>query len=119
MISTDADSSFDVIPTFRLALYAKLIYIPQSGELLSHTSHWRPDGIGALLLLDALLSIVSALGPLDDLALLPWGAKVALLMPAVEDAAGISEEPTGEQKEHANTLVGTFSETIRAVESHT
>lgn len=66
---SDADSSSDVISTFQPSPYVKLVYIPKSGELLGHITHWRTDGLGVILLLDALLTIASQPSPLAD----PWG----------------------------------------------
>ncbi|KAI1282969.1 hypothetical protein F5Y07DRAFT_351478 [Xylaria sp. FL0933] len=113
-VATDANSSTDVVPTFRPTPYAKLIYIPRSSELLLHTTHWRTDGIGALLLLDALLTLAAG-APLADPASLPWGTEIDRLAPAVEDAAGISERTTVEMRACATALVGTFAHTVGAV----
>ncbi|KAI0431572.1 hypothetical protein F5Y09DRAFT_304475 [Xylaria sp. FL1042] len=112
-VATDADSSADVIPTFPPTPYAKLVYIPRSSELLLHTAHWRTDGIGALLLLDALLTLASE--PPADPASLPWGNEIDCLAPPVEDAAGIPEKCTEEQKQRAAALVDTFAHTVGAV----
>ncbi|KAI2636515.1 hypothetical protein GGS26DRAFT_549459 [Hypomontagnella submonticulosa] len=108
-VAEHANSSADVIPTFRPSPYAKLVYIPRSGELLCHTAHWRTDGIGVLLLLDALLALASRPLPLLDPASLPWGTEVDRLAPAVEDAAVMPKESTSELKERGAALVDTFS----------
>ncbi|KAI0804369.1 hypothetical protein GGR55DRAFT_658238 [Xylaria sp. FL0064] len=113
-VATDADSSADVVPTFRPTPYAKLVYIPRSSELLLHTTHWRTDGIGVLLLLDALLTLAAA-APLADPASLPWGTEIDRLAPAIEDAAGIPERTTEEMSARATALVGTFAHTVGAV----
>lgn len=109
----DAHSSADVIATFQPTPYAKLVYIPRSGELLGHTSHWRSDGIGVMLLLDALLSIAS--GPLSDPASLPWGSEVERLAPSVEDAAAMPRDSTPALKERGAAAVGTFAHAAGAV----
>ncbi|KAI0450718.1 hypothetical protein F5B21DRAFT_528734 [Xylaria acuta] len=114
-VAADAESSADVIPTFRPTPYAKLVYVPRSGELLLHTAHWRTDGIGVLLLLDALLSLASAPGELADPASLAWGTEISRLAPAVEDAACMPLEPTTAQQERATALAATFSHSIGAI----
>ncbi|OTA96136.1 hypothetical protein M434DRAFT_393216 [Hypoxylon sp. CO27-5] len=114
-VADDVDSSADVIPTFQPSPYAKLVYIPRSGELLGHTTHWRSDGLGVFLLLDALLAIASEPSPLPDPASLAWGTEVARLVPAVEDAAAMPKEPTPELKEHGAALVGTWAHAIGAI----
>ncbi|RYO81923.1 hypothetical protein DL766_009843 [Monosporascus sp. MC13-8B] len=114
-VATDANSSADVIPTFQPTPYAKLVYIPRSDELLGHTAHWRTDGIGILLLLDALLALASGPSPLTDPASLAWGTEVVRLAPAVEDAAAIPKESTPELKERGAALVGMFTHAVGAV----
>ncbi|TGJ85282.1 hypothetical protein E0Z10_g3503 [Xylaria hypoxylon] len=114
-VATDADSSADVIATFQPTPYAKLVYIPRSGELLGHTSHWRSDGIGVILLLDAFLSIASEPSPLADPASLPWGSEVERLAPSIEDAAAVPKDSTPALKERGAAAVSTFSHTAGAV----
>lgn len=115
-VDTDAKSSADVIPTFHPTPSAKLVYIPQSGELLGHTAHWRTDGIGVLLLLDAFLSIAAS-PDLSNPASLPWGTESARLAPSVEDAANMPQSPTPEQQALAATLTGTFAHAAGATGS--
>ncbi|KAI4858546.1 hypothetical protein F4820DRAFT_230507 [Hypoxylon rubiginosum] len=114
-VAAEAGSSADVIPTFQPTPYAKLVYVPRSGELLGHTAHWRTDGIGVILLLDALLAIASSPSPLADPASLPWGTEITRLAPAVEDAAAVPRESTPELKERGAALVGAFALTVGAV----
>ncbi|KAI0021213.1 hypothetical protein F4780DRAFT_738563 [Xylariomycetidae sp. FL0641] len=114
-VATDADSADDVIPTFQPTPYARLVYIPRSGQLLGHTTHWRTDGIGVLLLLDALLAIASGPSPLGDPATLAWGSETERLAPCVEDAASMPKESTPELKERATALVATFGHAVGAL----
>jgi hypothetical protein len=115
-IARDAESAADVIPTFQPTPYAKMVYIPRSGELIGHTTHWRSDGFGVLLLLDAFLALAAshAQSPLADPASLPWGAEVERLAPAVEDAASMPKESTPELKERGGAYVGTFAHSAGA-----
>ncbi|KAI0546774.1 hypothetical protein F4679DRAFT_401158 [Xylaria curta] len=114
-VAADAASSADVIPAFRPTPYAKLVYFPRSGELLLHTAHWRTDGIGVLLLLDAFLAIASTPGPLADPSSLAWGTEIVRLAPSVEDAACMPSQPTPAQEERAAALVKTFAHTVGAI----
>ncbi|KAI1737841.1 hypothetical protein F4680DRAFT_460188 [Xylaria scruposa] len=115
-VAADAASSADVIPTFRPTPYAKLVYVPRSGELLFHTAHWRTDGIGVLLLLDAFLAIAYTPRLLADPASsLAWGTEIARLAPSVEDAACMPSQPTPAQEERAAALVETFEHTVGAI----
>ncbi|KAL1971040.1 hypothetical protein VTN77DRAFT_2874 [Rasamsonia byssochlamydoides] len=113
-VVSDAASASEVIPTLRPGPYATLYYVPQSGELLGHTAHWRTDGIGVLMLLDALLALV-AQPDLADPWSLPWGSEAGRLAPAVEDAAGMPGEPSPAQKARAQEAVGSFALAAGAV----
>ncbi|KAH9909483.1 hypothetical protein F4778DRAFT_711648 [Xylariomycetidae sp. FL2044] len=113
-VAANAKTSADVIPTFTPSHYAKLVYVPRSGELLCHTSHWRTDGIGVLLLLDAFLAIASAPGPLADPVELAWGTETARLAPPIEDAANIPTHSTPELRERGGALISTFAHTVGA-----
>ncbi|KAI0886791.1 uncharacterized protein GGS22DRAFT_199148 [Annulohypoxylon maeteangense] len=106
-VASTAHSSTDVIPTFKPTPHAKLVYIPQSHELLLHSTHWRTDGLGVLLLLDALLALASTPNP--PTSSLPWGTEPARLTPSIEVAASIPLTPTAEQKARAAELVSTFA----------
>ncbi|KAI1206601.1 uncharacterized protein F4807DRAFT_463547 [Annulohypoxylon truncatum] len=80
-----------------------------------HTAHWRTDGMGVLLLLDAFLSLASGPAPLADPASLAWGTEIARLAPAIEDAAAVPKESTPELKERGAALVNAFSHVVGAV----
>ena len=114
-VANEAQSSADVFSSFKTSPYAKLVYIPRSSELLIHSVHWRIDGIGSMLLLDALLTIAAKPSPLADPASLAWGTEVVRLVPTIEDAASVPVEPTPEIKERAAAIVGTFALTVGAV----
>ncbi|KAI5925516.1 hypothetical protein F4810DRAFT_717864 [Camillea tinctor] len=103
--------------TFSPTPYAKLVYIPKSGELLSHTAHWRSDGIGVLLLLDAFLALAAKLSSLTDAdpTHLDWGTEVVRLTPAIEDAAAVPKKSTPELKKCGAAFVGTFAHVAGAV----
>ncbi|KAK8030027.1 hypothetical protein PG993_011318 [Apiospora rasikravindrae] len=113
-VAADASSSAEVIPTFQPTPFAKLVWIPRSGELLGHTSHWRTDGVGALLLLDAFLALASD-SQLSDPSSLAWGTEIERLAPCVEDAAAMPTESTPELKERGAAAVGTFAHAAGAI----
>ncbi len=104
----------DVIPELQPGPYATLIYLPKSNEMLGHTSHWRTDGIGVLLLLDAFLGL--AVTPnLPDPETLPWGQEIARLAPSVEEAANIPKPPTDAIRDLGQKNVQTFFHAVGAV----
>lgn len=109
----DAASASEVIPTLKPGPYATLYYVPQSGELLGHTAHWRTDGIGALMLLDALLELLVQ-PDLADPWSLPWGSEAGRLAPAVEDAADMPATPSPAQAAAADEAVGSFALVVGA-----
>jgi hypothetical protein len=115
-VDEDAASSAEVIRKFSPTPYAKLVWIPASGELLGHTAHWRTDGIGVLLLLDAFLAIAAGPAPLGDPAKLAWGTETERLAPSVEDAAAmpLPYESTPEMEARGAALVATFAHTVGA-----
>ncbi|KAK8079142.1 hypothetical protein PG994_002949 [Apiospora phragmitis] len=114
IVAADASSSADVIPTFQSTSYAKLVWIPRSGELLGHTSHWRTDGVGVPLLLDNFLALASG-PPLAEPASLAWGTEIERLAPSVEDAAAMPTNSTPELKERGAAAVGTFAHVAGAI----
>ncbi|KAK8062321.1 hypothetical protein PG997_014418 [Apiospora hydei] len=113
-VAADAKSSAEVIPTFQPTGLAKLVWIPQSSELLGHTSHWRTDGVGAILLLDAFLALASD-PQLADPASLAWGTEIERLAPCVEEAAAMPTESTPELKERGAAAMGTFAHAAGAI----
>ena len=104
----DAQSAAELIRTFKPEASATLTFVPKTGELLGHTAHWRTDGIGVLLLLDALLKLVIE-PDLGDPAALPWGEEASRLAPSVEDAANVPAEADKEQKALGQACVDTFA----------
>ena len=107
-IAHGAMSAAQVISTLKPDESATLIFIPTSGELLGHTAHWRTDGVGVLLLMDALLKLAveKDLGEPSDL---PWGQEVKRLAPSIEDAANVPKELNQNQQALGRALVGTFA----------
>jgi len=89
--------------------YAKLVHIPQSGELLAHTSHRRSDGIGVLSLLDALLKIASELSPLAGPASFLWYTEVERLPPSIEDVAVVPKDLSAVLKGRGAAAISTFT----------
>ena len=83
----------ELVSNTKPSVYATLTYLPKSNEILGYTAHWRTDGIGVLLLLDAFFHLV-ARPALPDPNTLAWGRETARLAPAIEDAADIPIVPT-------------------------
>ena len=104
----------DLIPDLKPSLYATLTYLPKSNEILGHTPHWRTDGVGVLLLIDAFFDLV-AKPALPEPHTLSWGRETARLAPAIEDAANLPIAPTDAIKSMSQKLIETFYQTAGAV----
>ncbi|CAF9928117.1 MAG: hypothetical protein ALECFALPRED_003958 [Alectoria fallacina] len=104
----------DLIPDIKPDSYATLTYLPKSNEILGHTAHWRTDGVGVLLLIDAFFNLVTR-PALPDPNTLAWGQETARLAPAVEDAANIPIAPTDAMKSLGQKSVETFYQAAGAV----
>lgn len=111
---SDPVSAEEVIRMLRPGPYATLYYVASSGEVLLHTAHWRTDGLGAVMLLDSLLSF-AAQRDLPDPWSLAWGEETQRLAPAVEEAANMPETPSAQQAKLAQDAVGTFALAVGAV----
>ena len=110
----DDKTADELIPELKPEAYVTLTYLPKAKEILSHTAHWRTDGIGVLLLIDALFDIVTRTTPVDPHKL-AWGEEVARLAPAVEDAATMPSEPTEAIKALGQKCVETFYHAAGAI----
>ncbi|MCJ1456633.1 hypothetical protein MMC28_006995 [Mycoblastus sanguinarius] len=104
----------DLIPDVKPSSHATLTYLPKSNEILGHTAHWRTDGIGVLLLIDAFFDLVTK-PTLPDPDTLAWGQEIVRLAPAVEDAANMPNEPTKTMKDLSQKCVETFHQITGAV----
>lgn len=104
----------EIIPDIKPAPYATLTYLPKSNEILGHTVHWRTDGVGMLLLIDAFFDLFTR-PALPDPNTLDWGQETARLAPAVEDAANIPIVPTDAIKTLSQKCVETFYQAADAV----
>ena len=104
----------DLIPHIKPDDYATLTYLPKSNEILGHTSHWRTDGVGVVLLIEAFFDLI-AKPALPEPHTLSWGQETARLAPAIEDAAGIPTTPTDAIKSMSQRYVETFYPAAGAV----
>lgn len=104
----------DLIPHLKPNAYATLTYLPKSNEILCHTAHWRTDGLGVLLLIDAFLDLI-VMAALPDPDCLTWGEEVSRLAPAVEEAAGMPTVPTDAIKTLAQECIETFYHAAGAI----
>ena len=104
----------DLIPHLKPNDYATLTYLPKSNEILGHTSDWRTDGVGVILLIEALFDLV-AKPVLPEPHTLSWGQETARLAPAIEDAAELPTAPTDAIKSISQKYVETFYQAAGAV----
>lgn len=85
-----------------------MTYFPHTNRVLTHTAHWRTDGIGALQLLNDLFKIVAT--PNLAEAVYPWGEEVTRLAPPIEEAASIPTTPTPANESLCQRYVETFKQ---------
>ena len=78
-------SANEILPTLHLNRLPRLIFLPRSSEIIFHCSHWRIDALGACMILDRLLDLVSegVSGSSRD-----WDHEYRNLSPSLEDAFG-------------------------------
>ena len=100
----DADQ---LASTIKPDAFAELWFLPDSGQILLHNSHWRTDGIGSLHLINALLEL-AVRSPLPDAKSLAWGEETSRLALPIEDAANIPVDLTPAIKDRAEELFKSF-----------
>ncbi|MCJ1242267.1 hypothetical protein MMC14_010274 [Varicellaria rhodocarpa] len=74
-----------IVPNLHLRKLPCLFFLPQSSEVIFHCSHWRIDALGACMVLDRLLDLVSQ-GTTDPLPRCDLNHQD--LPPSLEDAFG-------------------------------
>ena len=104
----------ELIPDVKPGVYATLTYLPKSKQLLGHTAHWRTDGVGVMLLIDAFFDLATK-PTLPDPNTLMWGQETARLAPAIEEAANIPITPTDAIKALSQKYLETFYQAAGAV----
>jgi hypothetical protein len=103
----EGDTSADELTAnFSPSPFVTLHYLPRSSQIILHASHWRVDGIGAPLLMNAFFdSVVSLLG--RNPAELRWGEEPKRLTPSVEVALNLPLTPTPEARATAEKCTST------------
>ncbi|KAH8692907.1 hypothetical protein BGW36DRAFT_385475 [Talaromyces proteolyticus] len=104
----------ELIASIAVSPYATMYYLPKTNELLGHWQHWRTDGVGAFLLTDDFLTLATS-SPPPEASNLPWGEEVARLAPSIEEAAGLSANPSEVDKEIGAKCVGSFGHAAGAI----
>jgi hypothetical protein len=104
----------ELVASITVSPYATMYYLPKTNEVLGHSQHWRTDGVGGLLLMDDFLALASS-SPSPDAASLPWGEEVSRLPPSIEEAAGLSTNPSEAEKEQGAKMVGSFAHAVGAI----
>jgi hypothetical protein len=92
----DKRSSEDVIAEIKPTQSMTLNFLPDTWEIVIHTSHWRTDGYGAFHLLNAFFDAVKEVIDNDGLPKVSWGEEVTRLVPSVESALDLPETATPE-----------------------
>lgn len=91
----------DQVVAAHLLLHERMIVL--------HFPHWRTDGYGALLLVDAFLRNLAGLltGSTKASEQQAWGQEACRLVPSVEEVIGLPEEATLEVVEQARKYLAT------------
>lgn len=98
----------DVIASLPPELNMTLRYLPNSCELVFHSSHWRSDGIGVLHLMDDFLDLVVQAGQQSPPPQIAWGVETSRLAISNEEAYGMPTELTPAIRATAAKYGGTF-----------
>ena len=96
----------DVIAAARPNTFPNLYYFPASTEVLFLSAHWRIDGIGTIMILNRLLTLVSRGGTQANSV--NCRADLSRHSPSLEDAVGAATEYTDNMKSYARDYITQF-----------
>ncbi|OHE95050.1 hypothetical protein CORC01_09707 [Colletotrichum orchidophilum] len=82
----------------------ELRFLPNTGELLLRSSHWRIDGAGCSLLMDRFFDIMAT----EEMGSLAWGEEISRLPPALEDALQLPSESSPEHQKWGSEWISDF-----------
>ena len=85
IIESTSTTKDDLLASFCPSALASLHYLPNTSEILIHTSHWRIDLVGAISLLQNIFSAVDKPRPIE------FGNEGANLSPSRDEAANYSQ----------------------------
>ncbi|MDI1488084.1 MAG: hypothetical protein OHK93_007358 [Ramalina farinacea] len=96
-------SANEIIPTLHLKRLPRLIFLPQSSEIIFHCSHWRIDALGTCMILNRLLDLVSE-GVSGCCYSQDWALEYLNLSPSLEDAFGSPQTCSPAMEAMAETI---------------
>lgn len=116
-VETSARSVDELFPTFKLAPsdYATCHWVPASSELAIVSPHWRWDGRGHMMMLDALMKLVESPPPPSSR---PAPASEAVnLVPTLDEVVGLSTEQVHTEKwlQKADHMLAPFTDGSPAI----
>ncbi|WQF77142.1 Putative chloramphenicol acetyltransferase-like domain superfamily [Colletotrichum destructivum] len=82
----------------------ELRFLPNTGELLLRSSHWRIDGAGCSLLMDRFFDIMAS----ERTASPTWGEEISRLPPALEDALQLPSEASPRHQKWGQEWISDF-----------
>ncbi|KAJ5623837.1 hypothetical protein N7510_000146 [Penicillium lagena] len=103
----------EVIASATRVPYATMTFLPQTGELLGRSQHWRTDGIGGLILMDDFLDLAAQSA--GGTSSLPWGEEIVRLAPCVEEAASSFITSEKQDKQLSQNYVASFGHAAGAI----
>ncbi|EEA23574.1 hypothetical protein TMatcc_002451 [Talaromyces marneffei ATCC 18224] len=92
----EGKGSEDAIAEMKPSQFMTLHFLPDTWDIILHTSHWRTDGYGAFQLIDAFFDAIKEVIDGGGLPRVLWGEEVTRLVPSVESALDLPETVTPE-----------------------
>lgn len=122
-VMPDAECAGDVIADIAPSALVKLYFVPRTNEIVLHSTHWRTDGIGILLLMGQFLNLLvnqpafANRATWDAFQSLAWGEEAERLTPSIEEAIRLQAlgTPNTLHEQIANDYTGTFAHTLGAI----
>ena len=105
----DVKSADDLFASFQPSDVPTCHYLPQTSEILIHTSHWRLDGIGTLCLLH---NFFTALAKPRTIV---FGQEAKNLSPSLEEAGNFRVNATAEEDMAATQLVMEYTGNLPSI----
>ena len=109
IVSPPDVSASNLFSTYRPTTLATLHYLPHTSEILLHSSHWRTDGIGAVMFLGRFFEVLANPTPVE------FGSEGKNLSPSLEAACKLSTAVNPETEQAATAQLMEFLANVPAI----
>lgn len=106
---TPGTTAEELVASARPSTLPLLHYLPETSEVVIHSSHWRIDGIGALILLNNLFQALAKPRHIE------LGSEGRNLSPSLTEAGSLSTDPSEEQDLTATTLLMEYAGNLPSI----